>query len=1109
MPPKAAPPPVASATAVVPPRGLPPPSVASAVAAPKGPPPPSPGPVASASAPRSGSPSLPTAQSSAVTAGNYQSGGSSSSSMRPPPAASAGYAVATNGAADVTIRVPPVDIRPLAVRQPKPPAKDDTSGWGWLLGACYRPVHSVSAHDELTALGIGKIATVGDEAGAAEMRRLAEVLPAPVGSHIRNLVGTGKRQGFRQLPKGSGTWRYSISPGQSVLLWTGSIAGGAGQVGTWSLAKVRYAGENGLVLLPESDAPAAASGVGVVLGRCSAHVQPALEDRGMTKAQLKCFLQDGREGARTAVKDPRDFLDATRTQRNPNYARPLNFEQAPTWLVVDLFVKPQTQASEGRVPFVDIMGDLWPQLGGPRPATHFVSHSWHGSFAAEMGSLLEHQRGDAFWMAWAALTQDENRRERMIGQSLQETVLGRVMSAASITSQVLLVSPQAQPLQRTWVLMELLWAERFSKPLAVCPPDAHIASWAGSVDWDRSECTVREDRQLLNTHRAKFAAADVPASVEAALSAALRRQTEAAVLDFGSEHLSVASIRRTLGEYLGLLPGHVAEAEREMREALRLFQVHSAGTVALADMLDRIGFFYARQNRFMEAEREFERALTIKINVQGENDLTVAETRDNLGLVLAPQHKAKEAEAQYSKAVNIKQSRLREDDLRIATSRHGLAVALAQLGEWPQAVQEFESALRVRTQSLRSDDKAISETRTALGGVLVQLAEYQRAKPHLDAALKARSAVFGRSHPHVAETLVYLGQMNAMQEKLEEARRDFEEALNIRFAHYGQVSASTAAARLGLAGVLAQLRKFDEALKEYDAALDACRSLHGSRHPTVADCRDGRGSCLALQDRLQEALVDLDAAVDIRQEFLGEHPLTADTLHNMGSVSQRLNLVARAEREFEKAVAIKKKVFGKEHPTVALSRFNYGAVLAQQGLYKEAGLEYEAVLQSHSRRLGPDHVKVAEVRLARAQMLVQMGEFEHALAEYEVTIKAMVSKVGAQHISIGEARNNLGVVLAQLERFPQAQEQYETALRIKRSHLGADHLSVADTTNNMGIILMHQKKFEKAEQLFLEALTTRERHLGATHPSTVETLSNLRALTSSRSCSVFSLLTPW
>merc|ERR1712232_481030 len=88
----------------------------------------------------------------------------------------------------------------------------------------------------------------------------------------------------------------------------------------------------------------------------------------------------------------------------------LIFDETPTWLLVELFVKPLTE--DGRVPFVDVVSELWSAAEGPKRVEYFVSHDWGSSFMNTLKNLEDvGTEASSFWLCCFALTQAEEKLE--------------------------------------------------------------------------------------------------------------------------------------------------------------------------------------------------------------------------------------------------------------------------------------------------------------------------------------------------------------------------------------------------------------------------------------------------------------------------------------------------------------------------------------------------------------------------------------------------------------------------------------------------------------------------------------------------------------------------
>eukprot|EP00747_Dinoflagellata_sp_TGD_P166815 gnl/TRDRNA2_/TRDRNA2_190194_c0_seq1.p1 gnl/TRDRNA2_/TRDRNA2_190194_c0~~gnl/TRDRNA2_/TRDRNA2_190194_c0_seq1.p1 ORF type:complete len:569 (+),score=115.03 gnl/TRDRNA2_/TRDRNA2_190194_c0_seq1:143-1849(+) len=195
-------------------------------------------------------------------------------------------------------------------------------------------------------------------------------------------------------------WREWLHDGQPVLVWSEDgnrwVTGVIQQISLKNKEVTVLTRSNELVKLP----------------RKSPDLQPSLRDRGVNKVQLRRFAEECRLACRRGyVLDPRKFLDHQDELKNPRFGKPLDFETAPVWLIVNSFIKPAIY--DRRVPFVDELVDLWPEVGGPGRATHFAGWTSRDTCVARaIEDFLRNVDDDAFiWISFMALTQDDLRLE--------------------------------------------------------------------------------------------------------------------------------------------------------------------------------------------------------------------------------------------------------------------------------------------------------------------------------------------------------------------------------------------------------------------------------------------------------------------------------------------------------------------------------------------------------------------------------------------------------------------------------------------------------------------------------------------------------------------------
>jgi Tfp pilus assembly protein PilF len=174
---------------------------------------------------------------------------------------------------------------------------------------------------------------------------------------------------------------------------------------------------------------------------------------------------------------------------------------------------------------------------------------------------------------------------------------------------------------------------------------------------------------------------------------------------------------------LHLQLGHLAEAETEFRESLRL-NPESAPTHY------NIGLVFSMQRKYQEAAAEFQNATRL--------DPNYAEAHNNLGAMLHAFGRVDEAAAEYRKAIALKPEN--------GEAHNNLGRLLMLQARFADAVKEFEEALRL-------DPEAVSPL-TGLAWVRAVAADPAVRQPDEAMRLAEQAAALSnRKDPAVLDTL--------------------------------------------------------------------------------------------------------------------------------------------------------------------------------------------------------------------------------------------------------------------------------------------------------------------------------------------------------------------
>jgi tetratricopeptide (TPR) repeat protein len=182
----------------------------------------------------------------------------------------------------------------------------------------------------------------------------------------------------------------------------------------------------------------------------------------------------------------------------------------------------------------------------------------------------------------------------------------------------------------------------------------------------------------------------------------------------------------------------------------------------------------------------------------------------------------------------------------------------------------------------------------------------------------------------------------------------------------------------------------DEARKAYEHALELHLEIFGEEHPETARTLGNLGSLLSAEGNHAEAESYLRRASASFEAVLGEqHPLVAVVVGNLG---QNLGMQGRNREAiplFERSLAIRQANFEPDHPLVAKSHYNLAFTLYYLHEYERALEHFERGYELASRNLGPDDKQPpASWLVFLALTHAQLGRHEEAVPWFEQALQA-------------------------------------------------------------------------------------------------------------------------
>ncbi len=232
------------------------------------------------------------------------------------------------------------------------------------------------------------------------------------------------------------------------------------------------------------------------------------------------------------------------------------------------------------------------------------------------------------------------------------------------------------------------------------------------------------------------------------------------------------------------------------------------------------GALYQNQGRNDLAIDQFQLALDNLEQDKRSANLEAAEALAYLGNVYRSTGKYVQAEEQLQRALTIRQAKLPETHELIAASYNDLGLVYTQLDP-DKAFTYYEKALAIYTKIHGAEHPKLAITNTNLGVLYRSEKLYGDAVNYFEAALKIWEKIFVQPHPNKALVLMNLGQTYSSIGDAKAAMGYYERALAMYEASQGKKHPDVAYVYNLLGNEKLAQQKFDEALTDYQKALIA------------------------------------------------------------------------------------------------------------------------------------------------------------------------------------------------------------------------------------------------------------------------------------------------
>lgn len=236
------------------------------------------------------------------------------------------------------------------------------------------------------------------------------------------------------------------------------------------------------------------------------------------------------------------------------------------------------------------------------------------------------------------------------------------------------------------------------------------------------------------------------------------------------------------------------------------------------------------------------------------------------------------------------------------------------------------------------------------------------------------------------------------------------------------------------------------------------------------------------------------AAAKIAGRFDAQPLVEASVRMTMGRAYRELGQFPEAQREYERALKLRRLELGDKHPDTLEATDGLGAVYRDQGKYAQAEPLLASVYSIRRRALGEDHPGTLRAMNQLATLYQTQGKY--ALAE---RLDARILEINRrnrdeQSLETLEATHNLGLMYMIDGKYSESDPLLTRALELYKRIRGPDHPDTLIVMSTLGSLYRRQGKTAEAEAVLVKVLELRSRVLGERHPDTLSAMNNLGSL---------------
>ncbi|MEA2604988.1 MAG: eukaryotic-like serine/threonine-protein kinase [Acidobacteriota bacterium] len=273
----------------------------------------------------------------------------------------------------------------------------------------------------------------------------------------------------------------------------------------------------------------------------------------------------------------------------------------------------------------------------------------------------------------------------------------------------------------------------------------------------------------------------------------------------------------------------------------------------------------------------------------------------------------------------------------------------------------------------------------------------------------------------------------------------------------------------------------------------AIREL-ASQPDVQAALMDSIGEVALGLGRYDQAEPLLERALALRRKVFGPQSLeVAESLEHLGLLKQERSESTAAEALLRQSLALRRRLLGDGDLAVAKTLNELGSLLVDKMRIAEAeGLHQEALAIAHQVE-GPVGPTVADSVLYLAKARKELGDLDAAERLFRQGLAIERRALGPEDPRLYRDQTTLGEILNDAGKYQAAEALLRQSLAVQQRILGREHPDVVTTLNDLGVVAQRLGRFVEAEVIDREVLQIARAQFGPTHWRVAIILGNLGA----------------